>query len=517
MAHHLSQARANEPGVAPRRGLSLVDGLAALLVLLAAGLYFLPVAGFSDDTDEGVYWQSLRAMASGHHLYLSVFSSQAPLFLPSIYPFYMAFGQDIAAARIGIVIYSLVGVVAIYWLGSQIGGKWTGLIAMALLIVDFHYALQARTLQADAPSAAIEILAVALGVAAARRFGRWRLALAALTGAVVALATFMKLVEFVALVPIALYLGAPLLRAFDGGEGRIRRPTAAGLRVGSRAAARDLGMVAAGGLVTTLIVLAPFSGSFGAMWHQAVSFHLAAAHTQSGSLAGNLRIILRESRWAGVPAALAVLVALWRRDWRMGPPLLWLLASMLVLVRQVPLFDHIAIMIVPCMALMAGLAPAMLTLVMTRALGRWLALGLTLVTLVVFVGSLYSAAKTSWQSAMEQPSQMVKAQMAAIQSYTASGETIVTDDQYAAAAAGRNVPPELVDTSFVRVTSGYLTAAQLEAIITRDNIRVVVLDTGRLSVVPGFTAWLQAHYQKQADLGGGHALYVRLAPGLTAP
>ncbi len=478
-------------------------------------MYLWPIAGFSDDTDEGVYWQSLRAMAAGHPLFSSVFSSQAPLFLPSVFPFYMAFGQTIAAARIGIVIYALVGVVAIYWLGSMIGGKWTGLIAAMLLVVDFHYALQARTLQADVPAVAIEILAVALAVAASRHFGRWRLALAALAGAVTAVATLMKLVEFVALVPIALYLGAPLLRAFDGGEGRIRRPTPVGLRIGAYAAARDLGLVAAAGIGATLIALAPFAGSFGALWHQAVAFHLAAARTQSASLIENMHVLLHEGRWEGVTAALALGVALWRRDWRIGPPLLWLVASMLILVRQVPLFEHIAIIMAPCMALMSGLAPAMLAPVATRAPGRWLARAMILITLIVFAGSAYIALETTRQAALAQPSRLTQAQMAAIQSFTTPGEIIVTDDQYAAAATGHDVPPELVDTSFVRVTSGYLTAAQLEAIITRDHIRVVVLATGRLSVVPGFMPWLKEHYQKMADFGDGNALYVRLTPGQT--
>ncbi len=517
MAPRASEKRAGHLFGALRRRFSLEDWLAIALVLLSAALYLWPVAGFSDDTDEGVYWQSLRAMAAGHPLFSSVFSSQAPLFLPSLYPFYVLFGQTIAAARIGVVIYSLAGIIALYWLGSMIGGKWAGLIAAALLATDFHYALQARTLQADAPAVAIQILAVGVAVAASRRFGRWRLALAALAGVLAALATLIKLVEIVALVPIALYLAAPLLRAFDGGAGRIRRPTPAGRRIGARAATRDLAMVAAGGVIATMIALAPFLGVFGALWHQAVSFHLAAAHTQPASLMGNLRVIIRETRWVGFTAVLALGVALWRRDWRMGPPLLWLLASIAILLRQVPLFDHIAIIMVPCMALMSGLALPMLASLATSPSGRRLAQLATLVTLIVFAIGLYSSVKLAHQAAIAGPSKVTQAQMAAIQSFSAPGEVIVTDDQYAAAAVGRDVPPELVDTSFVRVTSGYLTTAQLESILTRDHIRVVVLATGRLSVAPGFKAWLEANYQQVADLGNGDAVYLRLASGQAAP
>src|SRR5579884_2660955 len=55
------------------------------------------VGGGSSDYDEGVYWQSLRAMADGHALFSSVFSSQPPFFLFGLYPFYLLFGQTLTA------------------------------------------------------------------------------------------------------------------------------------------------------------------------------------------------------------------------------------------------------------------------------------------------------------------------------------------------------------------------------------------------------------------------------------
>ena len=80
----------------------LDDRLATLLALVATALILWPLNGLERDYDEGVYWQSLRAMASGHPLFTSVFSSQPPFFLLSVYPFYMLFGQSIAAARFGV-------------------------------------------------------------------------------------------------------------------------------------------------------------------------------------------------------------------------------------------------------------------------------------------------------------------------------------------------------------------------------------------------------------------------------
>ncbi|HEU0026723.1 MAG TPA: glycosyltransferase family 39 protein [Ktedonobacterales bacterium] len=484
----------------------------ALLALVAAALYLWPIAGFSRNYDEGVYWQSLRAMASGHPLFTSVFSSQPPLFLLSVYPFYMAFGQTIAAARVGIALFAVMGVVAMYWLASQVGGRWAGLIAAALLAVDLHYLHQAQTLQAEGPAVAVAILAVALAVAASRRAGRWRMALAALAGAALALGILIKLLDAVALVPIALYLSAPFLRAFDGGVGRVRRPTATKLRAGAQAAGRDLGLVVVGGAMGTILVLAPFAGSLSLVWDQAVAFHLAAIHTQPWPAEDNLRMVLTGFTLMGIPAALAVVIAWRRRDWRMAPPLLWLLATGAVLVRQVPLFDHHIAFIAPCLALMIGLTPAMLGPEIHQVTGRWLVLAAAALTAAVFItGLAYGLLAT--RAAARPPNSATQAQIDAIRSATTPGEVVVSDDQYIAAAAGRSAPPQLVDTSFVRASSGYLTARQIEAILTRDNVRVIVMDSGRLAKVPGFGAWLHAHYRMVADVGDGAALYIRLEAG----
>src|SRR5262249_57121318 len=90
-----------------------------LRALVAIGVVALllrlwPIAGLSTDYDEGVYWQSLRAMAGGAPLYTAVFSSQPPFFLLGLYPFYLLFGQTLTAARLAVALYSLAGIAALY-------------------------------------------------------------------------------------------------------------------------------------------------------------------------------------------------------------------------------------------------------------------------------------------------------------------------------------------------------------------------------------------------------------------
>jgi hypothetical protein len=100
---------------------------------------------------------------------------------------------------------------------------------------------------------------------------------------------------------------------------------------------------------------------------------------------------------------------------------------------------------------------------------------------------------------------------AALRAGTAPGSFVVTDDQFAAALAGRDVPPPLVDTSLVRVRSGDLTVDAVEAITDQPDVDGVLLASGRLAALPGFRAWVGERFPDAVDLGDGRTLYLRPA------
>jgi len=103
--------------------------------------------------------------------------------------------------------------------------------------------------------------------------------------------------------------------------------------------------------------------------------------------------------------------------------------------------------------------------------------------------------------------------VSALDAFTAPGDLVVGDDQYVVALANRSTPPQLVDTSGVRIGSGSLTTAQLESIILQDNVRVVLFASGRFQEAPGFAAWVKANFNQVASFGNGRALYLRRPPG----
>src|SRR5690242_5763752 len=214
--------------------------------VIALALALQTLQGPSTDYDEGVYWQSLRAMANGHPLFSSVFSSQPPLFLLSVYPFYMLFGQSLGAARIALIVFSLAGIAGTYVAGRALGHHAIGAVACILLALDPLYEHGAHTLQAELPSVAMQIWAVACAIFAMRASGRRRTWLAVGSGILLGCALLIKLFAIVALVPIVLYLGAPLVRRWLDKSGNFRWPSRPEIWDGMRQLVPTFGWLAAG-------------------------------------------------------------------------------------------------------------------------------------------------------------------------------------------------------------------------------------------------------------------------------
>src|SRR5438270_899566 len=113
-----------------------VAALALVLVAFNLRLYNLGVPFDRDGYDEGVYWQTLRAMSAGHPLYYQTFYSQPPFFMLSIYPFFALLGGTLWSARFGVVIVSLLALPGAFLLGKALNGRIGAIAALLLIAVD---------------------------------------------------------------------------------------------------------------------------------------------------------------------------------------------------------------------------------------------------------------------------------------------------------------------------------------------------------------------------------------------
>jgi len=546
--------------------------VALFAIAIAMRLYQLGLPFDRDSYDEGVYWQSLRAMAAGHALYGDIFYSQPPLFLLSTYPVYVLFGASLESARLGIALISLFGLAGAFLLGKALSGRAGAIAALLLAVVDPLFLAQSQTIQAEASSVAFSFLAIGLAFYWFKYpAGKRGLLLAILTGITVALSIMCKLLGAALLVPVIMLMlarmwagmpgnddeeeviGARGTRAaqappptdptspapttddamfsrrggggVDGRWGRLRRPRP----LVSSPVLRPYLPIIAGILafvLTMLVLILPFFGSFQALWSDVVTFHTGAGSLLSGNAqsgqAGNMAKLGSALATLLTLAALyGSVVALVRRDWRVLPLLGWFLATAFLLWRQVPLFPHHFVSLTPPLVALSVMGVAGLKMpdsssdrastLNKRTVLTWLAVLLILVTALVDTRTdllYYKNAAARGIDGLEQ----VEARVAAdLDRAITPDQEVVTDAQFIADLASRDTPPALVDTSMVRITAGSVTLSQLESLTDQPQVHAVLFFTGRFGLpdVAAFHAWVAQRFHLLHNYGEERELWVR--------
>jgi len=510
--------------------------LALFIVAIWMRLHLLDVPFDRDTYDEGVYWQSLRSMSTGASLYQQIFYSQPPFFLLSIYPFYALLGQTIWSARLGIAIISLFGFLGALLLGRALAGRLGMLLALLLLVINPLYLAESQILQADAPATALTLLTVGLAYLWWERpDGLMGYCLATLAAITLALSMLTKLLVVPALAPVGLLALAHLIRVK-------KSPVKVFASIGPLL----LGCIAF--VLTTILLLLPFSHTFSQFWQTVVTFHTDAKtyflDTQSGNstnIGSTLESLL------GASALYGTVIALLRRDWRIIPLLVWLVATIYLLWQQVPLFlHHLVVLIPPLIALATiGVAPITRTEKRPRLLvGHLLRLLplkttfaskkpaflkviskathplvhiATVITIILAlcqivsniqpIRSFYDSSYLNAHSQSTQPNIHV---IHDLQRFTKQDQLVITDAQFIAAQAGRSTPASLVDTSDVRIFTNYVTTQQLIEEASQPQVQVVLFYTDRLDMMlPSFYNWVSQHFHLAYRYGSGEELWVK--------
>src|SRR6266511_1084956 len=96
--------------------------VAAAMILMAVLMRGINLSGYSGDLDEGIRGIQLLLMRAGYRPFQEIYSSQGPLLLEMLYPFYRLFGETLGAARLAVGVYSLFGILGVYGAARAIGG-----------------------------------------------------------------------------------------------------------------------------------------------------------------------------------------------------------------------------------------------------------------------------------------------------------------------------------------------------------------------------------------------------------
>jgi 4-amino-4-deoxy-L-arabinose transferase-like glycosyltransferase len=483
-----------------------------LLIALLMRLHTLGVQFDRDSYDEGVYWQTLRSLSAGHPLYSDTFYSQPPMFILSLFPVYAIAGQTLWAARLSIAVISLLGLVGAFLLGYALRGRLGGFAALLLCMSSQPYLYASQTIQAEGTQVAFSLLAIAFAYLWWRRPTGWRGSLyAALCTLTLVISIFCKLFALATVVPIVLLVLAYLWRVF--------KHSSESEHVTRWQALQSLVAGILVLIVATIVIMLPYLGNLSAFWSGVVSFHNAAkgASTRAGNTAQIVHFLLSP---LGVAALLGTLAALLKRDWLVLPFLAWMLASTYLLWQQTPLFTHHLVILVPVLIgltvfaldgrLLQSLRQKHFAFKEPLAILQALALLVILVTLgfdARYDLSYYHTMQAKNAASSTQNSLHVAHDL---QSVVQPDQYVITDGQFLAALAGRNTPPSLVDTSSVRINTGYITAQQLIQEAQSSNVQAVLFYTGRLTQVHAFYTWVTQHYQLAHRYGKGSELWVKM-------
>jgi 4-amino-4-deoxy-L-arabinose transferase-like glycosyltransferase len=542
--------RLTRKSLSKQRWLSLLAWITVLALFVIGAwmrLHLLNVPYDRDSYDEGVYWQSLRSMSTGASLYQQIFYSQPPFFLLAIYPFYALLGQTLWSARLGIAIISLFGFVGALLLGKALAGRLGMLLALLLLVINPLYLAESQILQADGPSTALTLLAVGLAYLWWERpDGMAGYCLATLVAFTLALSILTKLLVVPALAPVGLLVLARFWQLKQQALVKLFFSICPIL----------LGCIFF--ILTTVLLFLPFIHTLPQMWHMVVSFHTDAKTNllissskaksynldtqQNTTLIQNVLVSL-----LGASALYGTIAALLQRNWRVIPLLAWLAATIYVFWQQVPLLSHHMVAVIPPLIGLSvmGVAPIThtgkrLRILMGRSLRLFplkiafankklaflktvfkapdplanltmvLAIMLVLCQVVINFQAIRSFYDTSYLNAHSQATQSDLHVAHDLQQVTKQDQLVITDAQFIVAQAGRNTPASLVDTSNVRIFTGYVMTQQLIEAASQPQVQAVLFYHDRLDLMrPSFYNWVCQHFHLAHHYGNKEELWVK--------
>ncbi len=496
----------------PKYSEEIVVIIALLALLYAARNAYSGLGQYGDWYDQGVYLESARLMLHGFQPYKDIFDSQPPLWLPLLYLSFHFFGTNLQAGQILTATSGLVVVVAVTLAVTQLGGRGSGLFAGLLIVLSPLELQWSRVVVAEVPFAALASVGMALAIRYVRNGNRiWLVAAAS----AVACSILIKLLGLYAL-PSLVALVMARSTSIAGIDRRQRMRFMSG----------DIAIIAATAAI--VIGLCSLVSHPKPMWNQVVAFHFAARSVYpSSSIAQQLYLIAHFMKGERLLIAASPLAVLCLLDGFEGAAILaWPAFTFLGLMYQRPLFSHHMIALIPPLAVAAGVGSGYCVALSTKFL-RWCAtqsdrmrtawsaayVAAVLAVAVVLVREGWIAVNQQEARVRNSLDERLDIGMAqTIDQNTGAGEMIATDAQSVAFLAERDVPPELADTSFLRIKSGFLSSQEFIAASEKYHVRLVLFWTGRLNAMPGLVDWARAKFHRHLDVAPGRVLYISEDP-----
>jgi len=425
--------------------------------------------------------------------------------------FYNALGQSISAARAGILILSLPIIPALYGLGwahgaQQESDKKEHAITLAL-VAGFLAAFSptifhtSHKLLANMPAITLATLSWLIVAWPSKRCTVWQVAFSAL---ILAFSYQIKLFTAMAVLPIVLTIFS---------------------RVWPEQRTAGVVRYLIFFSICLLLFLIVLLNASGWRWREGIE------QLQGGAVAyalkhGGAPVEMQQSLWRKILlilfngdrvtpwlALLGAALALWKRQ--MLITVVWFMGVGLNLLTYNPIWYHHISVLIPAQILLiaflivqtlnGSLSSPKLRTVVIFCTGAFFLFELAMVTVVPAAILKQRKAEFSLDGALlvEDLKQLTKPK-----------DLILADDPYLVALADRNVPPELVDTSGVRMWTRSITCASLSKYLEQNEIRAVVY-SNRFQMIDcqeELLLKIQKQFQLFKKYKGGFSLFVRSRP-----
>jgi 4-amino-4-deoxy-L-arabinose transferase-like glycosyltransferase len=428
---------------------ALVLGLVALVLRLPA-LFATRSLVF----DDGVFASSALAMRAGEQPFRDVFSSQGPVFLPLVWLADLVGFRTLDAPRLLSVASGVVLTIAVYSCGRRVTSRGNALLAAGLVTTSGSVLWVTGPLNADGPSMALSVLAIALALRALEHVEpRWRDAVwVGLAGGAAASIKALS-VPAVVIAGIVLLLG--------------------------RRRVRDAALAAAVAIGVYLVSALPWGLS--RVWDQSFAYHNDARRLNTRpdaawkvvttlwerdtlvlaalALALVMVLVTRVTRVAATPGArqddgrprVGVVVAVLA---------LWAVLVFALLVWEPALFRAHVAQLVPPLALLASLRPP-----------PWVVLAVAAVVVAPF--SAIENRSILWPRGYRGSDATVVEGLRALP----RDALVISDDPGLAWRAGHAPPGDFADPSFQRIEQGRITEASVARAAASPEVCGVVVSS----------------------------------------
>ena len=455
--------------------------LTAIFLLVIFFTQFKLINRPSTDNDEGIYLTSFLLVDRGSPAYKETFFSQPPGFLLSAYPGFVLFGKTLQSARSTIGIWSLIGLLAILWIGFELKNRWVGLFAISLLFLIPSYYNQTLTFQSDILISTFSLLSLTALI----RFSKSLHLFWFITSVLfLNLAFWTKLdITFFPSFIVALFL---LFK-----EKRVSIKNIINLFL----------IFFTVSLGFFILLILPFG--IKDVFYNSILLRFQAVATSSSSFL--LFDYLKKDIVLSIIIFGSLILSFFKKKnlhYPINIIFVWSIFVLTIFIFYRPLFPHhLVILTVPMVLLFSQLVSLLFN-------NKKLYKSIVLVFLIIaFTNRIYITIKTPSKLINNQQQKAVDI----IKKYTDPNDVVVSDEEILNGLSGRLPPPALSDISQVRINSNNLTSKDFKQIITFYKPKLIIPWNGRLELIKNFKDVLVDYKLLTTIPNNSKNIYIRIA------